>query len=223
MSEVHAYSRVKQHSSSTAVPAAITLAPACMRYNATSRVNRREVFHADSSPDCLTVTLHAVAGDPRPVEVRWRQALKSLLRQYGLRASWPTREVHAAEDPFAAGESPAAICLPRAASVPGLPVSGDPNLRDAPSRGRREHDPLCPLCGLCGAVPVGGRTAGANGPWGIAPQKKAWIRQTDCRSFQIFATSFPTPVWLHRPPLLTCQSPPHGQRASPTPETGRTA
>ncbi len=40
-------------------------------------------------PDSLTITLSPVPGDPRPVEVRWRAALKDLLRRHGLRASWP--------------------------------------------------------------------------------------------------------------------------------------
>lgn len=43
--------------------------------------------------ESLTVTLSPVPGDPRPVDVRWRLALKLLLRRCGLRASWPTSDV----------------------------------------------------------------------------------------------------------------------------------
>jgi len=43
----------------------------------------------------LTITLRPV-GDGPPAEIRFRRALKALLRHYGLRATWPTTQQPAA-------------------------------------------------------------------------------------------------------------------------------
>ena len=53
---------------------------------------REEPSHPDGGAEVLRIELHDIGHDPlgqdRPLEIRQRQALKQLLRRFGLRAKW---------------------------------------------------------------------------------------------------------------------------------------